>query len=347
MKKFLIPEEGKFYKANLHCHSTVSDGELTPAEIKEMYLENGYSAVAFTDHNHFVTHNELTGENFVALNGVENGVDETHRGRWYNKCCDVCYIALSDERKEHPLQPELTEGDAGYSPMPCEYSTENINAMIARGRENGFFVTYNHPTWSLEDYSRYMTYEGMHAMEIYNYSSAVDGYDEYNARAYDDILRSGKRLFCISTDDNHNRAPGTAHFDSFGGYVMIKADKLTYGALTDALVKGNFYSVHKPVPQKGEAPRIKALWMDTEDSSVHIECENTVKIVCTRAGRRLRCINASEMNGEFIDEAKISLNPEDTYLRITLYDEYGNTADTNAYFIDGLKPEINKNLFVE
>ena len=30
MKKYLLQENGNFYKANLHCHSTYSDGALKP-----------------------------------------------------------------------------------------------------------------------------------------------------------------------------------------------------------------------------------------------------------------------------------------------------------------------------
>ena len=41
MKKYLLPEEGQFYKANLHCHTTVSDGSLTPEEIKAAYKARG------------------------------------------------------------------------------------------------------------------------------------------------------------------------------------------------------------------------------------------------------------------------------------------------------------------
>ena len=37
MKKYLIPNEGKFFKANLHCHSTYSDGKLT---IEILQVEN-------------------------------------------------------------------------------------------------------------------------------------------------------------------------------------------------------------------------------------------------------------------------------------------------------------------
>lgn len=39
MKKYLIPNEGKFYKANLHMHTTVSDGKMTPEEVKEEYMK--------------------------------------------------------------------------------------------------------------------------------------------------------------------------------------------------------------------------------------------------------------------------------------------------------------------
>ena len=37
MKHYLLPHGQNFYKANLHCHSTVSDGKLTPEEIKAQF----------------------------------------------------------------------------------------------------------------------------------------------------------------------------------------------------------------------------------------------------------------------------------------------------------------------
>ena len=40
MKKYLLPESGNFYKANLHCHTTVSDGSMTPEEVKAHYMAN-------------------------------------------------------------------------------------------------------------------------------------------------------------------------------------------------------------------------------------------------------------------------------------------------------------------
>ena len=76
MKKYLLPKEGNFYKANLHCHSTVSDGKWTVEEIKKNYMEKGYSIIAYTDHDVLIPHYELNDENFLALNGVELEFDE-------------------------------------------------------------------------------------------------------------------------------------------------------------------------------------------------------------------------------------------------------------------------------
>lgn len=35
MKKFLLPESGNFYKANLHFYTNILDGALTPTEIMQ------------------------------------------------------------------------------------------------------------------------------------------------------------------------------------------------------------------------------------------------------------------------------------------------------------------------
>ena len=121
---------------------------------------------------------------------------------------------------------------------------------------------------------------------------------------------------------------------------MIKAKSLAYKDVTDALFRGDFYSSRGPV--------INALWIDTEDSSVHIACEKAVKIVFTRGGRRLRAVYAQEEGVEYLTEVKFSVNPEDTYFRVTVFDENGMTADTNAYFVDTLGIDFdNENLFKE
>ena len=106
MKKYLISDELNSYKANLHTHSTCSDGGLTPEEIKEHYKERGYSIISYTDHDVFITHNELTDPDFLVLNGYELEVNQpaakvspiTKNG----KTCHMCLIALEPD-KETPV----------------------------------------------------------------------------------------------------------------------------------------------------------------------------------------------------------------------------------------------------
>ena len=44
---------GRWYKGNLHTHTTTSDGRLSPEEAVRWYEQNGYDFVALTDHDVF------------------------------------------------------------------------------------------------------------------------------------------------------------------------------------------------------------------------------------------------------------------------------------------------------
>ena len=195
MKKYLLPKEGHFYKANLHSHSTVSDGRLTPEEMKELYKSLGYSIIAYTDHNRLVGHVDLNDESFLALHGYEMDIQPGHElcvqtgGKadlFHSTACHFCLIALEqDNLSQVPWytadgQP-IPKGDPVLKP---EYTPECISETMRQGREHGFFVTYNHPTWSGESYEQYMNYHHMHAMEICNYISVVEGNEEYNPRIF-------------------------------------------------------------------------------------------------------------------------------------------------------------------
>ena len=71
MRKYLLPKDGKLFRANLHAHSNISDGALSPEQMKKLYVDHGYSIIAFTDHRVHLKHDDLTDDNFLALSGVE------------------------------------------------------------------------------------------------------------------------------------------------------------------------------------------------------------------------------------------------------------------------------------
>lgn len=333
MKYWILPEKGNFYKANLHSHSTVSDGTLSPAEMKELYKSHGYSILCCTDHEIMVPHHDLSDDDFLMLTGFELGFDEEKDDFLEARVCDLCVISLSKDNITQPCfhrtkyhNPERNGEiffDEAQADFEREYNPAVINEAIRICREKGFFVTYNHPTWSLEHYEEYIKYSGMNAMEICNFSSFIDGYDEYNGKAYDDFLRKGERIFCIAADDNHNRRdPKCRMWDSFGAFTFIKAETLTYENIADALLKGNFYS--------SEGPEIYGLWL--EGDKLHVECSPADKVTCTVNKRR--CMSRYNENTGEITHAVFEIKPSDGYFRVTVTDKNGKKADTNAYFTD-------------
>lgn len=71
MRTYLLPDGLNWYRANLHCHTIHSDGYWPPERVKDEYRKEGYSVVAYTDHNVLVPHADLTDEGFVALTSTE------------------------------------------------------------------------------------------------------------------------------------------------------------------------------------------------------------------------------------------------------------------------------------
>ncbi len=337
MKKYLLSKAGNFYKANLHCHSNLSDGHFSPEELKELYKAKGYSVLAYTDHDMFIPHHELTDDSFIALAGFEAEFNENslYPGNKKTKTCHICCIAGTPDIEYHPAWNEKyayvgnskknrskVKFDKNEPLFEREYTPECISRMAKIAREKGFFVTYNHPVWSMETSEQFTKYENLHAVEIFNNDVNCLGYPADSIYAYDNMLRSGKRLFAVAADDNHNKHPlDTAKCDSFGGWIMVKAEELTYTAVTDALFKGNFYA--------SCGPEIHELYI--EDNQIHISCSEAAKITINKGVRGAGAVFAER--GESLKEAVFSFEEDDVYFRITVTDKYGKAANTNAYFL--------------
>ena len=328
MKRELLPAKGNWYKVNLHCHTTLSDGHLSPEEIKRDYLAKGYSAVAFTDHDVFIPHNELTDETFVALGGVEYAVSSAVGG---GKTCHFCAVALDPETRIQPLwhrekyrgagnsrffrvRVEFQENEPDYERV---YSPEGVSDMMKKVRDAGFFVTYNHPVWSRETSAEYCFYDGMHAMEISNFAARAMGGPEYCPMVYDEMLRAGKRIFCVSADDNHSAKV------RFGGYVMVNAEKLEYRALTSALLRGDFYA--------SQGPEIKEIFY--ENGTIFARTSPAKRILFTFGRQRFARGEQGE-EGKTFCEANALVPPNAVYVRLTVEDAEGRHANSRAYFLD-------------
>lgn len=334
MKNWLLPESGKYFKANMHCHSVLSDGSWTVEKLKEVYKRHGYSIIAFTDHNVLIDHSDLNDENFMAITGYEMDVNDIPNDRAWNHtpCTHICFYAKDAHNTVMPcFNPKYIPDNHAdlraaqkYSGTPdYERDYKNVSDMIKKTCEEGFLACYNHPTWSEQDMADYLNIKGVFAMEIYNHSCVVGGYHEFNERVYDDMLRRGNKIYCIASDDNHDRFDeGSPRWDSCGGFIMIKAEKLEYGAIMRALENGDFYA--------STGPEIYDLW--TEGEEVHIKCSPVERISYTTYGRHT-VVTTGEHVGDKITEAVFKVSGlYDRYGRVTIYDGAGHYAWTRAYF---------------
>jgi len=335
MKKILLDGNKQRFKTNLHCHTTVSDGLLTPEQVKEAYKKKGYSVVAFTDHDVMIDHSDLTDKDFIALNGYEIEINENPREDKDYKKCHICFIQSDPKNLTQVCwhREKYLFGNAiNYKGQVCfdekvpdferVHTGECISEAMKTARDNGFFVTYNHPTWSGEDYTDYMNYHGMHAMEICNNGCVTEGFDDYNPRVYDDMLRGGEKIFCISADDNHNEFPlDHPKSDSFGAFTVVFAEELSYEAIMDSLFKGDFYA--------SQGPEIYSLWHD--EKWIYITCSPATKISMMTNRNVAQATYATEKP---LTTAKFRLFKEDKYVRLTVRDKAGKHANTIAYFIN-------------
>lgn len=339
MKKYLLPEKCNFYKANLHCHSTWSDGKHSPEELKQLYKEQGYSVLSITDHDGFFGHYDLDDEDFITLAGFELEFDSPF-GDDFSNCITTHLCAYAKDRDnlyQPGFDPEFrhekifwTKDEKTKSlikplgkPFKRSHETENVNYVIRTLHENGFIVTYNHPTRSLENYSVYMNYSEIDNLEIYNNACYTDGYDEHNGKVYDDMLRAGRRIFCVAADDNHALITKKNH-DMFGGFTMFCAERLTHGDIINAFEKGNFYA--------SAGPEINSLYF--EDGEIFVKMAAPVEGIRFVTGNRKTefCFNHDRTP---VSEASFKVDPKSRYVRVEIIDG-SKRAYTNAYFTDQL-----------
>ena len=330
----LISPDKKQYKANLHCHSVLSDGCRTPEELKAMYKSHGYDILAITDHERPVQHTALSEKDFMMLTGYECYIRpgatgrydayglEVHLNLFAKDPTNVKMICFNDRYSRYLKRDNAVEGlERVGSERLREYSSEYINEYIRTANEHGYIVAYNHPYWSMEEEASILAYEGLFSMEMCNYSSYLLNHLEYNGALYDKMLRAGKRIFCHGADDNHNQYPeGHPHSDSFGSFTMITPEEFTYESVIEAMEKGNMYASMGPVFRR----------VSVDGDTVHIECSDVAHAFLYTGSKAPQYLHAKK--GETLSSIDFKIDPNARYIRISIEDGDGKRADTRGFF---------------
>ncbi len=336
--KHLLPQVDRYFKANLHTHSTFSDGRLTPKECKELYKSKGYSILALTDHNIVADHSNLNDDDFLMLTGAEYNFDaqslpyahlKVYHFNFIAKRPDLLWQPFISHTHKHFEDVSSHLAKAEIEGMPQVYDTGIINEVIARANEKGHLVIYNHPAWSLQDYTDYAGLKGLWGMELCNNSCALGGLadDAHCSLVYRDLMNLTGRIFPVGGDDAHNVSTAC------GAWIMVGAEKLAYGSVIEALERGDFYA--------STGPEIHSLTWDGQ--FLEIDCSDAQDITVLSNGRFWRCIRPTD--GEAVlRHARIDMSTwversQTDFLdwfRVIVHEANGHYASTRAFTYEEL-----------
>lgn len=280
---------GPFYKANLHTHTTASDGFCSPGKAAIIYREAGYDILSITDHRK-VTELPEAPKGLLLMHGIEYdytlpgeaihlvgiGVDKSINGLWSQK-----------------MSPQQT-----------------IDLVHAHGGA----VVLAHPGWSLNNASTIAELRGLTAVEIWNSVSNPP----YNPARADaslllDVLWSNypqTLIPVVASDDTHFYDKEVAR-----GWTMILAETLTVPAVVKALHEGRFYA--------SCGPEIKAF--ELVDGCVRVACSPCAQVIfySNTPWASHRCLEGNGITG-----AEIMITDYDRYIRVQVVDQQGRSAWT-------------------
>ncbi|MGV8987864.1 MAG: phosphotransferase [Cypionkella sp.] len=293
---------GRFWRGNLHTHSTRSDGVLAPEEVCRRYRAEGYDFLTLTDH--FVGHygypivdtEPFRGNDFTTILGAE-----LHSG------------AMANGELWHILAVGLpADFTPSHSPSFLPVSGQETGPQIAaRAVAAGAFVAIAHPQWSgltIED-ARSIT--AAHAVEIYNHGCAMGCDRPDGFMIADQLLTEGRALTLIATDDAHFSEP-----DFFGGWVMVKAQENTPEALLAALKAGEFYST--------QGPELRDVRI--EDGKLVVECSAVSSVIAIGWGTGAKAVHGASLTRAEVPMERLNNSP---WVRAAVIDAAGRRAWSN------------------
>jgi predicted metal-dependent phosphoesterase TrpH len=284
---------GRFYRGNLHAHSSRSDGARSPEAVCAHYRDAGYDFLALTDHfleryrYPIVDTRPFRTNRFTTLLGAElHAPNNSHGEIWH-----ILSVGLP--------QDFAPTGEAESGPELAE------RAVAA-----GAFVAIAHPHWSGLTIADAHALPAAQAVEIYNHTCEVECARGHGAAFVDALLNEGRELTTIATDDAHFR-----YDDAGGGWVMLKAEANEPEALLEALKAGHFYSTQGPAVHAAEI----------SGATLSVECTPVALIAAVGRGTR-----ASYVRGRQLTRAEIPLDRfSGDWFRLLVTDAAGRSAWSN------------------
>jgi len=281
-----------WYKGNLHTHTKLSDGVLSPEEAVKLYADAGYDFIAFTDHWVF------------------------GKGGWYNGM-----LVLSGA--EYNTKTELKDGifhivGIGMTSDPQDNIELNASAQeIINGIKNcNGIAVLAHPAWSLNTPEQIMQLQGIDAVEIYNSVSDLPHSSRpYSGLIIDMLASMGRLLPCIAVDDTH-----FYDGEETKSWIMVQSESFTHESILKAIREGKFYATQGPHFE-----------ITINDGKVCVECPPESNATCVVFFSDTlyvtdRATVRSKGSDKPITRAYYEIKPSDSFVRVEVIDDKGRHA---------------------
>lgn len=214
----LFDSSRPFFRGNLHTHTTMSDGRLSPEEVMRLYKDSGTDFLAITDHWKESAEGEFEG--MLLLAGIELDTLIDHQ------CAHIVGIGF---------EPGLL--GAVNRQMSAQAFVDAING--AGGR-----AILAHPAWSLNTPDFIRNLRGIAATEIFNTFSGApwQGNRSDSSAILDVATAMGATLKYVASDDSHFYTG-----EACRSYTVCQADELSAEAIKRALDEGSFFASQGPM----------------------------------------------------------------------------------------------------
>ena len=286
---YLFSETKPFYRANFHCHTTNSDGRLSPEECVNFHRDSGYDILSITDHRTVTEFDPgSSGDRPLLIPGIE--IDYRLPGQW------VHILGIGMEKSIGNLWNRFGTPQEGIDLI----------------RSLGGLAVLAHPAWSLNTPAFMRSLTGLSGVEIWNSVSTLplNGDRADSSSLLDVTWASGGQLLPVFANDDSHQYRTEAGVAA----TMVQADDLSVSSVMTSLRSGCFYGTTGPLIHQIEVRNNQEILVTCSPASAVIFYSD-----CPWAAGRA-------VMGTGITEAGYFIQKNDHFVRVEVRDEAGKKA---------------------
>ncbi|MBN1821710.1 MAG: hypothetical protein JW833_13405 [Prolixibacteraceae bacterium] len=281
------------YKANLHTHTTRSDGSYSPQWVVDSYKNLGYSILSITDHNAATypwTDFESLKPSDFSFERLEEGQLEGSELIYENR--DPNYLGMIAIQGCEISSPQ----HLGSYFTDLEQRSDSIEITLNSIKEKNGILMFNHPgkydhnvLWYT---SYFQSYPQIVGIEVFNQGNRYPN----DKQLWDSLLVNlmpERPVWGFSNDDFHSSGLGR-------NWNIMLLPELTQDWVREGMTNGLFFFVYAPLGHNGmEPPKIDSIIVDRSNAVIEITASGYDSIHWISHGRIIEKGNIVQLKKSF------------------------------------------------